>query len=372
MNFRSVENAFEEAVIQGVFPGAVLLVGRGDEVVYEKAFGSRSLIPTMSPMDKNTIFDLASLTKPLATTVVIMLLVSEKKICLDDRVTRFIPMFGVFGKHAVTFRHLLNHSSGLPDWRPYYKEVLKSEEEGKINFVASRGAKQYVFAQAHREKPVSLAGVKSLYSDLGFMVLGEIIEAISGSTLDRFCQDRIFKPLGLKGTYFVDLTCSRTQPVGEMVAPTEDCPWRKKVLCGEVHDDNAYAMGGVAGHSGLFSSARDIHQLLICLKRCLRGHDSFLPQKLIQEFLSRDAAVKSSTYALGWDTPSENGSSSGRYFSPHSVGHLGFTGTSIWWDLEKNCHVVLLSNRVHPTRKNDKIREFRPYIHDLIMMELNP
>ena len=157
-----------------------------------------------------------------------------------------------------------------------------------------------------------------------------------------------------------------------MIAPTEDCPWRKKVLCGEVHDDNAYAIGGVAGHAGLFSSARDIHQLLACLNRCLRGSDSFLPQALIQEFLSKDEAVKNSTYALGWDTPSENGSSSGKYFSSHSVGHLGFTGTSIWWDLEKNCHVVLLSNRVHPTRKNEKIREFRPYIHDLIMKTLNP
>jgi CubicO group peptidase (beta-lactamase class C family) len=156
-----------------------------------------------------------------------------------------------------------------------------------------------------------------------------------------------------------------------MIAPTEDCPWRKKVLCGEVHDDNAYAVGGVAGHAGLFSSVRDIHQLLACLNGCHRGKNTFLPQALIQEFLSRDESVKNSTYALGWDTPSENKSSSGKYFSLHSVGHLGFTGTSIWWDLEKNCHVVLLSNRVHPTRKNEKIREFRPYIHDLIMKTLN-
>jgi CubicO group peptidase (beta-lactamase class C family) len=304
-----------------------------------------------------------------------MLLVNEKKLCLDDRVTQVFPTFGVFGKQAVTFRHLLNHSSGLPDWEPYYEDVLKSEKEGKLNFVASRAAKQYVFAQIHREKPVSPAGLKGLYSDLGFMVLGEIVEAISDSTLDHFCQDRIFEPLGLKSTFFVDLTRSRSQrlqAIEEMIAPTENCPWRKKILCGEVHDDNAYAVGGVAGHAGLFSSVRDIHQLLACLNGCRRGENTFLPQALIQEFLSKDESVKNSTYALGWDTPSENGSSSGKYFSPHSVGHLGFTGTSIWWDLEKNCHVVLLSNRVHPTRKNEKIREFRPYIHDLIMKTLNP
>jgi CubicO group peptidase (beta-lactamase class C family) len=285
-------------------------------------------------------------------------------------VTRFCPSFGVFGKEPITFRHLLNHSSGLPHWKPYYEDIFKSDQGGQINFIASPAAKHYVFTQIHREKPVSPAGLQVLYSDLGFMILGEIVEAVSGTTLDRFCADRIFKPLGLKNTYFVDLT--QSQPVGEMIAPTEDCPWRKKVLCGEVHDDNAYAMGGVAGHAGLFSSARDIHRLLACLNSCLRGHDSFLPQRLIQEFLSKDPTVKSSTYALGWDTPSKNGSSSGRYFSPHSVGHLGFTGTSIWWDLERNCHVVLLSNRVHPTRKNDKIREFRPYIHDLIITALNP
>jgi CubicO group peptidase (beta-lactamase class C family) len=372
VDFRPVENAFAEAVIQGVFPGAVLLVGREDEIVFERAFGSRSLIPIITPMDTSVIFDLASLTKPLATTVGMMLLVKEKTIYLDDPVTRFCPSFGVVGKEAITFRHLLNHSSGLPHWKPYYEDILKSDQRRKINSIASPVAKRYVFTQIHREKPVRPAGLQVLYSDLGFMILGEIVEAASGTTLDRFCADRIFKPLGLKDTYFVDLTQSRMQGVGEMIAPTEDCPWRKKVLCGEVHDDNAYAMGGVAGHAGLFSSARDIHRLLACLNRCSRGHDSFLPQRLIQEFLSKDPTVKSSTYALGWDTPSKNGSSSGRYFSPHSVGHLGFTGTSIWWDLEKNCHVVLLSNRVHPTRKNDKIREFRSYIHDLIMTALNP
>jgi len=375
VDFKPVEDVCKQAVVQGVFPGAVLLVGRGEEIVYEQAFGSRSLVPKRSPMDTSTIFDLASLTKPLATTVAIMLLVNEKRLSLDDRVTRFFPTFGIFDKHAVTLRHLLNHSSGLPDWKPYYKDVLKNEKGGKLNLVASRAAKQYVFAEIHREKPVSPTGARCLYSDLGFMVLDEVVEAISGGSLDRFCQDRIFTPLGLRSMFFIDLTqldTQRLQPVEEIIAPTEDCPWREKIICGEVHDDNAYAMGGVAGHAGLFSSARDIHQLLACLNGCRRGANTFLPQALIQEFLSRDESVKNSTYALGWDTPSENKSSSGKCFSVRSVGHLGFTGTSIWWDLEKNCHVVLLSNRVHPSRKNEKIKEFRPYIHDLIMKTLNP
>jgi serine-type D-Ala-D-Ala carboxypeptidase len=375
MDFHLVSNALEEAIARGIFPGAVLLVGKEDEIVYEQAFGWRSLVPAKSVMQTSTLFDLASLTKPLATTLAVMLLVCESKVRLDDRVTRFSPTFGVFGKSAVTFRHLLSHCSGLPAWKPYYEEVIKGEQEGKINFVASPAAKHYVYEQIHRERPVTPPGTQSLYSDLGFIVLGEIVETISGNTLDRFCQEKIFKPLGLRSTSFVDLTqlkTGRIQPVHEMIAATENCPWRKKVLCGEVHDDNAYAVGGVAGHAGLFSSARDIYQILARLSRCFRGKDSFLPQALVQEFLSRDPTVQGSTFALGWDTPSATQSASGKYFSPRSVGHLGFTGTSIWWDLEKHCYVVLLSNRVHPARTNEKIREFRPHIHDLIMETLNP
>jgi serine-type D-Ala-D-Ala carboxypeptidase len=375
MDFHTVESAFQDAVTQGVFPGAVVLVSKDGEIVFERAFGSRSLIPEKTPMKANTIFDLASLTKPLATTVAIMILMREKKIRLDDQITRFIPMFGVFGKSTATFRQMLNHSSGLPAWKPFYEEIVKMEKAGRINFVASRAAKSFVYEQIHREKPLSAPGAQGLYSDLGFIILGESVEVVSNATFERFCQDRIFKPLGLRSTAFIDLSQLKTrrlQPVEDMIAPTENCPWRKKILCGEVHDDNAYAMGGVAGHAGLFSSARDIHALLACLNRCLHGKDEFLPRALVEEFLARDEKVPNSTCALGWDTPSPDKSASGANFSPRSVGHLGFTGTSIWWDIEKNCHIILLSNRVHPTRKNEKIKDFRPHVHDLIMKVLFP
>lgn len=375
VDFLSTEQAFDEAVAQGVFPGAVLLVGREEEVVYERAFGSRSLVPVRSPMQAGTIFDLASLTKPLATSTAIMLLIKGKKLRLNDQVTRFIPTFGVFGKSPITVRQLLNHSSGLAAWKPFHEEIVKGEKSGKINFIASRAAKSHVLEQIHREKLLSPPGTQSLYSDLGFMILGEVVEFISGCGLDRFCQDKIFNPLGLRSTSFVDLTQLRTrriQPVEEMIAPTENCPWRKRVLCGEVHDDNAYAIGGVAGHAGLFASARDVHSLLARLTLCLRGQDDFVPQSLLQEFLTKDETVADSTRALGWDTPSSAKSTSGSYFSPRSVGHLGFTGPSVWWDLEKGCHVILLNNRVHPTRKNERIKDFRPHIHDLIMKTIYP
>jgi serine-type D-Ala-D-Ala carboxypeptidase len=373
MPFPAVEDAFKEALAEGTFPGAVLIVAKGEEIRYHEAFGARSLVPEKTPMQRDTIFDLASLTKPLATTPAIMLLVREKKIRLDDRVTRFFPNFAVLGKMHITFRHLLAHCSGLPAWKAYFENIVRDQQRGKVNFVASRAAKHFVFEQIHREKALSVPGSQALYSDLGYMLLGETVEEISGWSLDRYCYDKVFKPLGLRSTSFVDLTqlrSRRLQPIHEMIAPTENCPWRKRVLCGEVHDDNAYAMGGVAGHAGLFSNAEDIHRFVLRMRKCMAGADPFLPAPVVEEFLARDAAVPASTFALGWDTPSAENSSSGSFFSPHSVGHLGFTGTSIWWDLEKDCHVILLTNRVHPSRSNDKIKGFRPHIHNLIMKSI--
>ena len=375
MDFHGVAKSFDEAVADGVFPGAVVLVGKDDGVVYEQAFGSRSLLPNKTPMRLDTIFDLASLTKPLATAVAIMLLIRERKLRLDDQLTRIIPMYGVLGKSLTTFRHLLNHSAGLPAWKAFFEDIVKNEKSGRINFIASRAAKNYVYEQIHREKSVTPPGGQTVYSDLGFIILAEAVEVLTGNTFDRFCQERIFKPLGLRSTGFVDLTQLRTrrlQPVEEVIAPTENCPWRKKILCGEVHDDNAYAMGGVAGHAGLFSSAHEVHAFLVRMSQCLHGKDSFLPQAVVQEFLTRGSSPNDSNFALGWDTPTAGKSAAGSFFSPRSVGHLGFTGCSIWWDLEKNCHVVLLTNRVHPSRKNDKIKDFRPHIHDQIMKVLFP
>ena len=224
MDFHAVETACQDAVAQGVFPGAVLLIAKDQDVVFEQAFGQRSLVPDKSPLRVETIFDIASLTKPLATTTAIMLLVREKKIRLDDQITRVIPMYGVLGKSLTTFRHLLAHGGGLPAWKPYFEEIIKSEKAGRINFTASRAAKSYVYEQIHRDKSISPPGTQSLYSDLGFIILAEAVEILTGNSLDRFCQDRIFKPMGMRATGFVDLSQLRTrrlEPVTEMIAPTD-------------------------------------------------------------------------------------------------------------------------------------------------------
>lgn len=370
MNFAPVEHEMNAAVARGVFPGVVVLVNVDGQIVFHRAAGFRTHEPERSPMREDTIFDLASLTKPLATSIAMMIMVKERKIALDDRVTRFFHNFGVHGKTHVTFRHLLANTSGLPAWRPFWKDILRIEREGRINFTASRGAKEFVYEAIHREKAEAPAGARTLYSDLGFMLLGAAIEEVNGTSLDRYCHERIYKPLGLRATSYVDLSVLRTrrlEPIADMIAPTERCPWRKRVLCGEVHDDNAFAMGGVAGHAGLFSSARDLDRIATVLRECYDGQSLFLPASIVREFWRRDDPVGSSTWALGWDTPAMRDSTAGIELSRNAVGHVGFTGTSIWIDLDRALHIIVLSNRVHPTRDNDKIREFRPVIHDLIV-----
>jgi CubicO group peptidase (beta-lactamase class C family) len=325
-------------------------------------------------MTRDMVFDLSSLTKALVTTTAIMLLVREGKVRLEDRVTRFIPNFGVHGKTHVEIRHLLAHCSGLPAWRPFYKEIAKAEKKGTTRFSGLRGIRTMVFEAIHRERPEYALGTKAVYSDLGFLLLGELIELVTHQPLDRFCQERIFKPLELRATAFIDLDRLRAQkltPVVDVIAPTERCPWRQKILCGEVHDDNAYAIGGVAGHAGVFANAPDVHRIVARLVACAEDRDDFLPGALVREFWRREGTVPDSTYTLGWDTPSGPTSMAGARASASTVGHLGFTGTSVWIDRDRGAHVIFLTNRVHPRRDNERIKAVRPAVHDAVWEALD-
>lgn len=194
MGWREVEQAFNDAVERRIIPGATVVVRVGVDLAFEGAFGFRTLVPQPREMKLDTVFDLSSLTKVLATTIAVMLLAREGKLKLDDRVTRAFPEFGVHGKDRVTFRHLLAHCSGLTAWRPFYKLVAEIERGGRVNFMSSLGAKQWVFEEIHREKPEAPLATKAIYSDLNFIVLGEAVEQATGATLDRFCHERIFRP----------------------------------------------------------------------------------------------------------------------------------------------------------------------------------
>ncbi len=367
MNFSRVDEALQEAVRDRAFPGAVLRVSHQGELVYEKAVGSRNLQAAEAPVAADTVFDLASLTKPLATTIAVLMLVRDRRLDLDERVNRYLPHFGVFGKSPVTTRHLLNHSSGLAAHRPYFREAAGL---GRMNFIGSREARAWVYDQVQRERPESPIGTRVEYSDLGFMVLGQLVENASAMSLDQFCHRRIFAPARLEALGFIDLTmvrAGRVEPVSDRIAATSTCNWRKKTLCGEVEDENCWLMAGVAGHAGLFGTAKDVDRLASLIEAAGRGQGNLLPQELVQEMWTVDGAVGGSTRTLGWDTPAQKNSSAGSRMSPSTVGHLGFTGTSLWLDLEKRIHIVLLTNRVHPSRENNRIREGRPRIHDLVM-----
>jgi serine-type D-Ala-D-Ala carboxypeptidase len=370
VGWREVEQAFNQAVEGGVIPGATVVVRVGQDIAFEGAFGFRSVVPTRTPMKIDAVFDLSSLTKALATSVATMVLTRDGKLRLSDRVTRFFHNFGVHGKSGVNFRHLLAHCSGLAPWRPFHERIAAIEKGGKVNFMASHGAKEFTYEEIHRERPEAPPATKAIYSDLNFMLLGETIEKITSLPLNRFCRDKIFRPLELRSTDFIDMALVRShrlERVTDMFAPTEICPSRGRLLVGEVDDENAYAMGGVAGHAGLFAPVHEVDRIAARLIACWAGRSDFIPQAIAREFWTRDATVTDSTWALGWDTPSPQASSSGRHFSPAAVGHLGFTGTSIWIEPAREIAVSLMTNRVHPRRDNQAIRQFRPRIHDLIM-----
>lgn len=355
----------------GVAPGAVLVVSVAGEIVHRRAYGLAQRLPEARPMTVNTVFDVASITKVMATTAAIMVLVESGKLSLEDTVSRFIPDFKGGGKERITLSDLLLHGSGFPAWRPFYKEVLDKVAAGGPA-PGSPAARELIFKEVRQTPLAQPRGKGSVYSDLGFILLAEVVEAVTGKRLDVFCEEHVFRYLPFRNTFFLPADVSeprRGLPL-EHFAATEFNPWLDRYLVGEVHDDNAHVMGGVSGHAGLFSTADDIHTFAYTLLRAYQGVKGLLfSPELMREFWRRRVFPNGSFRAYGWDVPTET-SSSGHHFSELSFGHLGFTGTSLWVDGARGIVVVLLTNRVHPSRENEKIKALRPVVHDLIMERL--
>ena len=354
------------AVDGGVFPGAVLLVRLRGRIAYHQAFGSAALMPAREPARPETIYDLASLTKPLATTTALVRLVQDGRVGTDDPVQRHVEELKGSAVGDATIYHLLTHSAGLPAWRPLYERIAE-EDRCTPGLLGGPGAVKMALASIKQEPLEAPPGARSVYSDLGFILLGILVERASGSTLGAYCRRAVFEPMGASLSFrgpgdaaFSDLA---------LVAPTEDDPWRGRLLRGEVHDENAYALGGAAGHAGLFGTASAVSAVVGHWLDGYMGRSRVLPSDLVKRFTARQEGIAGSSWALGWDTPTVP-SSSGSRFSPASFGHLGYTGTSVWVDPSIELEVVLLSNRVHPTRRNEAIKQFRPLIHDVIYGEL--
>jgi CubicO group peptidase (beta-lactamase class C family) len=359
----AVDAVVEAGVASRAFPGGVLAVGRDGVLAHLRAFGRLSYDPGAAEVATDTLYDLASLTKVVVTTTLSMILVDEGKLDLDARVHAFFPAFSGPAKERVTVRHLLTHSGGLQWWAPLYKEV-----KGKAAFL------ERIVAMDLAYEP----GAKSVYSDLGIILLGDILERVSRTPFEEMARTRVLQPLGMKDAQY--------RPPAELlprIAPTENDPWRGRVVRGEVHDENAFALGGVAPHAGLFATAPDLAHLA----QMLLAGGSFGGRRIVSratvELFTERAGVPVSSRALGWDTPTDESglrsstpgqpgySSAGSLFSARSFGHTGFTGSAMWMDPERELYVVLLTNRVHPTRDNNAIREVRAQVSDAIVRALD-
>ena len=361
-----VDRALDRAIEGAEMPGAVVLARMHRDGEWLEHLSVRGLAvarPERLPMARETVFDLASLTKVLATTTAVMLLVEQGVLALDDAVAKWLPHFAERDKGAVTLRHLLTHSSGLRPWRGFHETLLERERKKGERWIGTPAAKDWILESICRSALVHDPGTAAVYGDLDFIVLGAVVEAASAQPLDVFCQERIFAPLEMKETRFL------REPLGEAerraFAATENCPWRGRIVWGEVHDPNAAAMGGVAGHAGLFAPADDVLRFATALLDVWHGRSDFVSRERLVEFTTRQNLPAGSDWALGWDTPTPGGSSSGHHFSAQSIGHLGFTGTSLWIDLAAEAVVVMLTNRIHLVAKRSKFT-LRAEIHDLV------
>jgi len=367
-----VDRALEKAIESGETAGAVLLARmprEGELLEHVAVHGLAVSRPERIPMARETVFDLASLTKPLATAAATLRLVEDGAIALDDPVSKHLPPFGERGKDAVTIRHLLTHSSGLKPWRGFHELVIERERKTGERLAGTPAAREFVLQRIYRSALVHDPGQAAVYGDLDFIVLGALVEAVTKQPLDAFCAERVFGPLGLAQTCFLRPAVWGEPPpdaVRRRFAATENCPWRGRIVWGEVHDPNASVMGGVAGHAGLFASADDVMGYAQQLVDVWHGRSEVFPRALVQAFFERQHLPPGSDWALGWDTPTKGASSSGQHFGERSVGHLGFTGTSLWIDLEREAIVVLLTNRVHLVAKRSQYK-LRPLIHDLVL-----
>ena len=344
-----------EAIKQRAFPEAALAVTHRGALVAAQGFGAFTNDEGTPRVQADTVFDLASLTKVIATTAVGMLLYERHQLNLDVPLARYLPDFLSLApsdqhaaRAAVTIRMLLAHTSGLPAYEKLFQSAQSRDELVRAALITSL---------------VAPPGTLAEYSDIGFILLGEVLARQAGLALDVFARPEIFAPLGMTRTCFNPPPDWKTE-----IPPTEDDRhFRQRIVQGEVNDENAFVMGGVAGHAGLFAPATDVARFAECM---LRGGAPLFQMATVKLFTQRQELPTGTTRALGWDTPSATASSSGAHFSPGSFGHLGFTGTSLWIDPDRQLSVTLLANRTWPDRSSQAIRQVRPRVHDAIVEAL--
>jgi serine-type D-Ala-D-Ala carboxypeptidase len=348
IGFKGAVDILREGVRSGAFPAASLEVGRADGVLGSDAFGSLTFDRDAPPATGDTVFDLASLTKVIATTTLAMRAVDDGVLSLDDRLASRLPEWRGLDRESVTIRDVLAHASGLPAYLPFFRDHTGRAE----------------FEPAICRVPLEYApGAQAIYSDLGFILLGFVLHDVRTAARGRLDPSTTLAAQFRRLASYLSsqpLTFNPPRAWRDHTAPTEIDPWRGRLLVGEVHDENCWALGGAAGHAGLFGTAAAVGAFARAALRTIRD--------TLREFMRR-TDVPGSSRALGWDTMLPT-SSCGTRMSPTAIGHTGFTGTSLWIDWEQDVYVVLLTNRVYPARANNKLKEIRPAFHDAVMAEL--
>jgi CubicO group peptidase (beta-lactamase class C family) len=343
-----------EAALRGkLFPGMELLVARGDELLLHEAWGMLEVGPEAQPMAPGTVFDIASVTKPVATATLLLVLLEQGKLSLEDKVCDSFPEFDTPEKRGITLRHLLTHTAGLPAWGDFYSKT--------------KGAAEALHALLHTplQHPT---GTAMLYSDLGYLILAELIRRTTGRTLGEAFQHTLGHPLRLTRTAFNPLAQDMPGPY----APTQYCPWRQQLLRGVVHDENAFVFQGEGGNAGLFSTAADLWRYA---RMILGGGElegvRVLSTRTVARMTANHNPRRLPPRGLGWDIKGEGFGymSCGELLAPGSIGHTGFTGTSIWMEPESGFTVILLTNRVHMARERNQpeMIRFRPRLHNLVV-----
>ena len=364
-DFSSIDSLINSGIKNKYYPGAQLLIGNNEKVLYEKCYGKFSYSDSSDTVDFETLYDLASLTKVIVTTTAIMILYENGRINLDDKVIEYIPEFNNNNKDGITIKNLLLHNSGLIAWIPFFKTCKTKNDV--LNIIYNQSL----------ESPT---GSKFIYSDLNFVLLGIIVERVSGMNLSEFSIKRIFEPLEMKNSMY-----NPDKNIIERIPPTEkDNHWRIKQLKGEVHDETAFLLDGISGNAGLFSNCRDLYKLTKILVNLGKYYGSkfnqpielsFIRNDIIEMFTTRFKGLNyENTRCLGWDSkpkPTNFPSPCGDLISENCFGHTGYTGTSIWSDKDRNIIVIFLTNRIYPSRNNDGIKYIRPDLHNKIISILS-
>ncbi len=355
-DFSAAAKILQAGVEDKAYPGCAVVVGTSRGVLWRKAFGKIS--PDGAATTTQTLYDLASLTKVVGTTTVFVTLVRDEKLALDDPVAKYLPTFVTAiddeqeqtRRKKITLESLLTHSAGLSPWQPFHKSASNYDE---------------VLVAIQKTPLATAPGTREQYSDLGFMLLGEIAARAGGKKLPELERERVFTPLGLK-----NLLRNPPAELLPQIAPTERRPERTDFWHGVVHDENARTGEGVTGHAGLFASADDLAVWAAEWLKGSRGESRILPRELVEKFTRRRELVEGSSRALGWDTPTKGGSA-GTQLSPKAFGHTGFTGTSVWLDPTRDVYVLLLSNAVCPQRGNTRVFRIRRELCDAVIAAMN-